>query len=784
MSKKSAYGSGIANDASSRVKPTLAACLEVVLGQSNNLISAVLDGLENSQGSGAGLATRALQQPMVLAALGGVLDQRKEFKRTFAEKLRHYLYAGLGGDGRIEGGVSFEELSFTMDEELDENIEIARAQEEVNALVSKNLPAVDALVSTLMGWMTVQSQLNPLRPEVFVRALRDAFAEYVADQEVRGQLITPAAGKMGVVLDKLYKKLTDWLRTNGVEAAGSPTEGSGGEAAITPSVQKTMLTLDKLKRLITGDENSGGKTENAASAAGNLVKRGSGFMHTVPLSVNVLEDMSLMDQMLEQLTDEAKNDPDALRRRQEEAKKAIMSGKNVSGVLGEEVTRVMLENLTQDERLLPKLRALLRRLEPALLGLSQTDTRFFSNKDHPARQFLDEVTDRCVGFKSEADAGFASFYDSVHDAVKLINQQYKQGSREQSMADVFWEAIVQLLGIWERTDALLEQQREQAARALLIAEQRNERAMILGAEYREMIDGTTVPEEVKSFLVGVWAQVVAKAQLTSSRGDTRGYGELVADLIWSVQPEKARKNRDKLVNVIPTMLTKLRLGLRSVDYPMERVKTVFDVLLAQHEAALEGRKNKKEHLYDVSVAPDDSSFGQSTFDSVYGAGDSRWEANIQVTDSSDKAFAEVRPSSFIDMLQEESSTMGLHSNQMRATATAVNSAAKKTDSDSPQEDDALADSPLQALQLKVGAWLELLLDDEWMRVQLSWESPRKTMFVFISRNGQAHSLARKTLEKMLAKGKVRMISEGKVLDKAFDVVAQTALRNSAEVRKH
>lgn len=784
MSKKSAYGSGIANDASSRVKPTLAACLEVVLGQSNNLISAVLDGLEDAQGSGGGLATRALQQPMVLAALGGILEQRNEFKLTFAEKLRHYLYAGLGGDGRIEGGVSFEELSFTMDEELDENIEIARAQEEVSSLVSKNLPAVDALVSTLMGWMTVQSQLNPLRPEVFVRALRDAFAEYVADQEVRGQLITPAAGKMGVVLDKLYKKLTDWLRTNGVEPAGSPTEGSGGEAAITPSVQKTMLTLDKLKRLITGEDGSSGKSAGAAAgSSGNLVKRGSGFMHTVPLSVNVLEDMSLMDQMLEQLTDEAKNDPEALRRRQEEAKKAIMSGKNVSGVLGEEVTRVMLENLTQDERLLPKLRALLRRLEPALLGLSQTDTRFFSNKDHPARQFLDEVTDRCVGFKSEADAGFASFYDSVHDAVKLINQQFKQESREQSMADVFWEAIVQLLGIWERTDALLEQQREQAARALLIAEQRNERAMILGTEYREMIDGTTVPEEVKSFLVGVWAQVVAKAQLTSSRGDTRGYGELVADLIWSVQPEKARKNRDKLVNIIPTMLTKLRLGLRSVDYPMERVKTVFDVLLAQHEAALEGRKNKKEHLYDVNVVPEDSSFGQSTFDSVYGAGDSRWEANVQVTDSADapKDFAEVRPSSFIDMLQEESSTMELRANQIQARAT---SSSQKTESDSTQESDALAGSPLQALQLKVGAWLELLLDDEWMRVQLSWESPRKTMFVFISRNGQAHSLARKTLEKMLSKGKVRMISEGKVLDKAFDAVAQTALRNSAEVRKH
>lgn len=778
MSKKSGYGSGIANDATSRIKPTLAACIEVVLGQSNNLISSVLDGLDDAQGTGTGLATRALQQPLVLAALGGVLAQREDFKLTFAEKLRHYLYSGLGGEGKIEGGVSFEELSFAMDDELDENIEVARAQEEVNSLVSRTLPAVDALVSSLMGWMTVQAQLNPLRPEVFVRALRDAFAEYVKDQEVRGQLITPAAGKMGVVLDKLYKKLTDWLRTNGVEPAGSIADGSGGEAALTPSVQRTMLTLDKLRRLITGDDvTAGGKKGE------NLTKRGSGFMHTVPLSVNVLEDMSLMDQMLDQLTDEAKNDPEALRKRQEEARKAIMSGKNVGGVLGEEVTRVMLENLTQDERLLPKLRALLRRLEPALLVLSQVDTRFFSNKDHPARQFLDEVTDRCIGFKSEGDAGFASFYDSVHDAVALIIRHHQGGDAEQSMTDVFWEAMVQLLGIWERTDALLEQQREQAARALLIAEQRNERAMILGSEYREMLEGVDVPEAIQSFLISVWAQVVAKAQLSSSRGDTRGYGDLVEELIWSVQPAKAKRNRDRLVSIIPGMLTKLRLGLRSVDYPMERVKSVFDALLMQHEAALEGRKTKKEHLYDVSVAPTDSGFGHSTFDSVYGAGDSRWDAGMEVIDSADRAISrpaelpEVRPSSFIDMLQEDSTTMGIDAVPARA---APQHQPRPAPADGLEEDSALADSPLQALQLRIGAWLELSLDDEWVRVQLSWESPRKTMFVFISRNGQAHSLARKTLEKMLKRGKVRMISEGRVLDRAFDAVAQTALRNSAE----
>jgi hypothetical protein len=38
--------------------------------------------------------------------------------------------------------------------------------------VDDTLPPLDALISTMLGWRTIQPGLNPMRPDVFVRALQ------------------------------------------------------------------------------------------------------------------------------------------------------------------------------------------------------------------------------------------------------------------------------------------------------------------------------------------------------------------------------------------------------------------------------------------------------------------------------------------------------------------------------------------------------------------------------------------------------------------------------------
>ena len=53
------------------------------------------------------------------------------------------------------------------------------------------LPMLNAMMSSLLGWMTVQPHLNPLKPEAFVYALRETLVEHAPKDEARAAIMTP-----------------------------------------------------------------------------------------------------------------------------------------------------------------------------------------------------------------------------------------------------------------------------------------------------------------------------------------------------------------------------------------------------------------------------------------------------------------------------------------------------------------------------------------------------------------------------------------------------------------
>jgi hypothetical protein len=81
--------------------------------------------------------------------------------------------------------------------------------------------------------------------------------------------------------------------------------------------------------------------------------------------------------------------------------------------------------------------------------------------------------------------------------------------------------------------------------------------------------------------------------------------------------------------------------------------------------------------------------------------------------------------------------------------------------------------------LMTGSWVDLALAGSWVRAQLTWASPHRTLFMFISGAGMAHSMSRRTMQRLKGLGLIRLVSDGRVMDGALDAVAQVALRNDA-----
>jgi hypothetical protein len=65
-------------------------------------------------------------------------------------------------------------------------------------------------------------------------------------------------------------------------------------------------------------------------------------------------------------------------------------------------------------------------------------------------------------------------------------------------------------------------------------------------------------------------------------------------------------------------------------------------------------------------------------------------------------------------------------------------------------------------------------------VQLTWASPHGTLFMFNALSGTAHSMSRRTLDRLRSQGLLRVVAERNVVDDALDQVAKAALRNSLD----
>ncbi len=744
-------------------RPTLHDCIEAVLEQSGPLMDDVIQGLDIAVHQVGNKSSKVNQRQLTPGIVEDLRRQAAAVRATFGVQLRLAIYRSGSHASDPESLVRFDDIQLLDQNQLDANIEFAMAQQEIQFATDEVLPPLNALISSLMGWLSVQAHLNPLRPETFARALRETLLQHVPSEEARTALIAPAAGILGNSLRSLYKELADWLRSQGVEPVVpllTATAPAPGAKPVENPVARTMLTLDKLRRLLTGELDGGMPKKD--------------FMHTVPAPVVALEDLRMVEPMLKRLSERAQQAPVP---EGAAASKDTNQNRKLGQQLGEEVVRLMLDNLMKDQRLLPPVRAQIKELEPLLMRLAKADPRFFSDRRHPARQFLDRITHQSLGYKTENDERFQRFLKMVSSAVlELLGSD--------GAAESFARALTMLDAQWSRVDLELKAKQQEAAKALMHAEQRNLLAQRLAADFHDRLTDKKIPDFVAAFLAGPWAQVVAESQLRAGgTSDPDGYLALVDDLIWSVQTRLVRMNRQRLVQLVPNLLVKLRQGLMLIEYPPERIPRFLDQLIARHEKAFEPPKvADAPKVEPPPKAPAPLPPGVLTEElggPVVGLEATELvelpeEFSQDPQDSQDSQGSEDEGADLGELAAASPENIWVAGHE-------ANEAGYLPAGDVvPPEQPAPASLPSAwtPADLSIGSWVELQLKGEWVRAQLTWASPHRTLFMFISGKGLAHSMSRRTMEQLRSSGMMRVVSERHLVDHALDAVAQTALLNA------
>lgn len=689
-----------------------------------------------------------------------------------------FAEAGSGGRSKPAAAamsLSFDQLELMDESQVQDRVEKARAEQVVLHAADQELAELNTLICAAQGLKTVQPERNPLRPEIYVSALQDVIAQTLVSAPTRLSWMQHMCEALSKELGGTYTHVAQRLRASGIRAAtyavvqtpdvagiaaAARAAAALAEAAVEAdpfgeSELDELLTVDKLRQLLAGElDQARPPMRRAVPVPPPVPARteppkagtdGEDFDHTVPAALDALEEMNQVDQAMQRLAERhAAGSGHATPPGRSDTVRGQLrhDARGVGQVLGLEVVGLMVENIANDPRLLPPVQKAVRDMEPALMRLAMIDPRFFSDKEHPARRLLDEVAQRSLAYDTVHATGFGQFLRPLQLAVGQL-----AGSAIESAApfDAALDALAQVWGEQQQSDR---QQREQAVRALLQAEQRNLLAEKLRNDILSWPDAARAPIEIMDFVCGPWVQVMAQARLAdrAGSGDPGGYAGLVPSLLWSAQPTLARNNIAKLTKLIPTLLTKLREGLKTIDYPLVRANPFFEKLISLHQQAFEPP--------------------------AAAAGSARIVAPPSAVVAS-PALAPEPPAPWLAPAEAEQSGF-------MEMPEAFKSSAQAAPGDSRL--DSMSGAPLSQTGVDVGTWVELLNDGQWARTQLTWASPHGTLFLFTSAAGSTQSMTRRLLDALLAEGKLRVVSAQHVVDGALDAVAQAAMRNSVDTK--
>ncbi len=691
---------------------------------------------------------------------------------AYPQALLSEFAQAIAGDVRKSATLSFDSLELMGDEQMQASVDQMRLQQAVSSEVEVELVELNMLLCSVQGRKTMPADRSPLRPEVFVRGLRKVVNESPAAAPVRNRLIRHMGDSLGGELARVYKELSRNLLLQGVTPAGfnaAPMRDTALPAQAGSDqgqVASTLLNLKELRRLLSGEFDPPPQEAGAGAA------RGHEFAVTVPAALETLQEMKQVDEVMLRL-----------RRRQAvgeivdvtgdrpERERLRAKARKPGQALALEVVDLMIDKIATDPRLLPPVQQTVRELEPALLRLAMDDPRFFSDRRHPARRLLDQMTQRSLAWESVEAPGFAAFIEPLQQAVEVLLATRITG------AEPFEFALTTLEEAWGEAQKRDRHQREKAVRALLQAEQRNLLAERIARELRARPDVQAAPREVSAFVAGPWSQVIAQARLGEGADaeDPQGFAAMVADVAWSAKAGMTPSNAARLATFGPVLIDKLKLGLATIDYPLPAAQRFVDYLARLHQETIraaagnEGAGLGSEGDAGAKDAAPSTRLSRAELEAMMGDGD----GNDGSDHGSWLAPTEVQHSGFVDTDPFTPPSQVFQHTQPGSGDTRPGLAPRAVPDTEPE---------FPSASLLVGAWVEMAIEGGWGRYQVSWTSPHRTLFMFTSATGKQHSMTRRLLGKMLKGGSLRLISGQTVVDGALDAVADEALRNSLDLK--
>lgn len=625
-------------------------------------------------------------QPQHFPLREGWRKVRTNFAADFEGKLIELLQAGRRGEDPLNRSQSqfggLESLSLVDEHQALQDVAIAHVARAAEDASRAELHQIGNFYAALRGIARARERDNPLRPALYAHALHRALAASPLGAQAQYELMRVAAAPLARALHRQYAQACAMLR----DADLSDMVASHGQLQSDPLARQRLAashgTLDGLSRRVDA-----------------------------------------VNSRPQRLAPQARPDAPA---------PFVRS-------TGPDMLSRLYDQILADPRLLPPLKALLARLQIAVVRLARSDTTLLRRQDHPTWALLNRVAAHGMAFDRADD-------ERLVDFLRFMEAE------AQFLVDAPTPTAALFQQVLARAEARIDQQARQSSARNAVAlaalereQQRNEWRELLREQIDHQIVGAPLAPRMHRFLQTAWVEVIVTAMVRHGRDSLEAQAamELVDALLDSLSTPRDMADREALRMRLPVLIERLIAGCESINLPVAKREPALGELMGQHARLLRGlpaldpaerRPAPPRPAAPGSAAP---ASADEIVRRLMGERDSQVPSHWL---SADVDRGEL-PTVPVQLYNEHGSP------------------------------DARAALQRWIDGLQIGHWFHLFIQGGWHTAQIAWLSEGRQYVLFVGRDPDERlSLTRKALEALLANGLIAALDEDSVVQRAVDTL--------------
>ncbi len=651
------------------------------------------------------------------------------YEKTFVESLTKRVRDEVDGQRdplSTEGLTAPGALELMDESRVEVDIEISRAMQLIDSTAEWELRELQTFTSTLTGQRHVNADSNPFRPLIYASALWDAACAVLNSPTPRAIVLRTSAGVVAGLLKNAWAAASTRLESQGVQAGAYrtvvlPSGASFGRFAAPEAARTNAMSALLSSMPVPSSDASRPRGDGSADDLSVRGVRSDGMSRRSP---ELEQALLRLDELLRHLPSETslsgRGTPSHSRLEQQRAALVASAGEPIDRQVIELVGR-LFESVLSDSQLPGAFRPVISRMQISVLRLALADHAVLDSYEHPIWRLLDRIGEVSMGYSRLEDPRLSAFL-----AFSSAVAEEMAGSAEP-------DALLFRRGL-NRIDVFLSEQLQGQVRAaqssvdaLQLAERREILQQHLAQRLSEQMVAVRTSPTIRRFITGTWARVIAEDMLRNGEQSEATMSDLktIDDLLWSLKIPDHPQSRQRLLQLLPGLLQRLRVGMELIALPVTEQQSVLNELMTIHTESLRPGTRGSGALSPEEIV-------QKMRDEVLSEGPTARSFSDSVIDLSSM---ETVPAEHL-----------------------------------PSSGDKVDDDPARRIEaMRTGDRQRIFLQGRWSRVQLLWRSDRSLFFLFAGESPvRTHSITRRALERLSSAGLVQPIESKPLLQRAVD----------------